>query len=251
MSLPMPEIKQMERGTLQIRLTQAWKVSIWFIYGVSKKCPLRQVMEWSMPSDSGCLLKRLTSTVLSQVRIGRARVASGSLRPPTFPLELPPRGAALVSHLFRCTGFLMVWLYFHRSWLMKLNQWHKANCSSRRHPAASSVGCRKLKNCMPWDGSGCWSPTGTYSVTQHCGEMPGSVLLVWLLSITGRPCSFQNCRECAGSESLGAPSLLGMAPFGSRNCLWVKLSKGLLPEKKIRIGFLQNNWSHFLSPPFK
>lgn len=38
-------------------------------------------------------------------------MASGSLRPPTFPLELPPGGAVLVSHLFLCTGFLMVIIF--------------------------------------------------------------------------------------------------------------------------------------------
>lgn len=138
----------------------------------------------------------------------------------------------LLCLIFSLAQVFWWWLYFHRGWLMKLNQWHKANCSSRRDPATRSVGCRKLKNCMPWDRSGCWSPAGTYSVTQHCREMPGPVLLVWLLSIPRRPRSFQNCKECAGSESSCAPSLLGMAAFGSSNYLWVRLSKGLLPEKK-------------------
>lgn len=36
------------------------------------------------------------------------------------------------------------------------------------------------KNCMPWDGSGCLSPAGWYSLTQRCREMPGFILLFWL-----------------------------------------------------------------------
>lgn len=36
---------------------------------------------------------------------------------------------------------------------------------------------------MLWDRSGCWSPAGRYSLTQHLRKMPGSVLLVWLLSV--------------------------------------------------------------------
>lgn len=189
-------------------------------------------MEWSMPSDSGYLLKSLTfsSPFSSKSRLGTCgfRESQATHLPPGIPSK---RCSSCVS-FFPSQRFSDGVIIFS-GWLMKLNQWHKDNCSSRRNPATRSVGCRKLKNCMPWDRSGCWSPTGMYSVTQHCREMPGYVLLVWLLSIPRRPCSFQNCKECAVSDSLGAPPLLSMAAFGSRNYFWVGPSKGLLPEKKV------------------
>lgn len=79
-------------------------------------------MEWSMPSDSGYLLKSLTfsSPFSSKSRQGTCGFRESQAT--YLPLELPPRGAALVSRLFPRRGFLMVWLYFHKGWLMKLNQ---------------------------------------------------------------------------------------------------------------------------------
>jgi len=52
--------------------------------------------------------KASPSAILSQVSVGRAREASGSLSPLIFTLKLPLRDAALGPHPFPRTGFLMV-----------------------------------------------------------------------------------------------------------------------------------------------